>query len=193
MINETIQQTIEKLLSSNGFQLVYLSIPDDQNTILQVMIEHHDDALVTINDCKRVSRLISPVLDVCDSIKGPYQLEVSSPGIERPLFKLKDYQRFIGYDIQLETIEPIETHRHFKGVIEYIEDGLIFLCLNHTRKRQQKTNQTQAKSKLKSKPMAIPFKNIKKASLRLSGKLAIETGLIKQKPFKHRPNIQPNA
>ena len=72
---------------------------------------------IRVNDCETVSRQISSIMDVEDPISGQYNLEVSSPGIERPLFVISHYQRFLGHDVHLRTYRPIDGKRNFTGCI----------------------------------------------------------------------------
>ncbi|MEJ2081270.1 MAG: ribosome maturation factor RimP [Acidobacteriota bacterium] len=82
---------------------------------------------ITLSDCAELSRHISVILDVEDRIPGRYVLEVSSPGIERPLFSERDYERFKGQEIKLATTEKIENRRNFTGTIEEFRDGVVTL------------------------------------------------------------------
>ena len=84
---------------------------------------------IYIDDCAKISRKIAVLLDVDDPVRGKYTLEVSSPGIERPLFTEKDYIRFQGREIRLATHNKIEKRRRFQGLIESFEDGILeLLC-----------------------------------------------------------------
>lgn len=95
--------------------------------ILQVMAERKDRGDMTVEDCARLSRSLSAVLDVEDPIPGEYALEVSSPGIDRPLVRLEDYDRFAGHTARLETRAPIDGRRRFSGRIEGVRDGAVVI------------------------------------------------------------------
>ena len=87
------------------------------------MIEHKDyEKELTVDDCAKVSRAISAVMDEKDPIENKYTLEVSSPGLDRPLTKIEHFKRYINYVIKLETINPVEKRKRFKGVIENVTD-----------------------------------------------------------------------
>jgi ribosome maturation factor RimP len=82
---------------------------------VQVMAERLDGRPISIDDCANISRALSALLDVEDPIEGSYTLEVSSPGLDRPLLKLKDYERYAGHEARVETSAAIEGRRKFKG------------------------------------------------------------------------------
>jgi ribosome maturation factor RimP len=87
------------------------------------------DGGIEVDDCARISRAVSAVLDVEDPISGEYVLEVSSPGIDRPLTRLKDFARWEGYEVRLETDEPIDGRRRFRGTLEGVRDGEVLLAI----------------------------------------------------------------
>jgi ribosome maturation factor RimP len=105
-----------------GFELVVVRVMGDKRRTLQVLAEPADRArLMTVEDCAEISHAISAVLDVADPIKEPYSLEVSSPGIDRPLVRREDFARFAGDEAKLETDLPIEGRRRFTGVLRGLE------------------------------------------------------------------------
>lgn len=94
---------------------------------LRVFIDSQDG--VTLDDCQRVSKQLSVLLEVEDFIKGAFVLEVSSPGIERPLFKIDDYKRFRGREVRITTTEKIDERRKFKGLLQAVEgDEVVLDC-----------------------------------------------------------------
>ena len=107
-----VTPTIEGL----GFELVRLRLMSGRRMMLQIMAERPEGG-IEVEDCARISRAVSAVLDVEDPISGEYVLEVSSPGIDRPLTRLKDFERWAGYEAKLETAELIDGRRRFKGVL----------------------------------------------------------------------------
>jgi ribosome maturation factor RimP len=84
---------------------------------LQIMAERRDGQAMTIDDCERLSRTVSAILDVEDPIVGAYTLEVSSPGIDRPLVRRKDWERWTGHVARVELVEPLDGRKRFKGVL----------------------------------------------------------------------------
>jgi len=91
-----------------GYELVRVLLQGRQNLTLQVMAERRDRQPMTVDDCAEISRSISAILDVEDPITGAYTLEVSSPGIDRPLTRPQDFERFAGFDAKVETVQPVE-------------------------------------------------------------------------------------
>jgi len=108
-----IGRIIEPSLSAMGYRVVRVAMIG--RATLQVMAEHDDDAPMTIDDCADISRTISALLDVADPIAGAYTLEVSSPGIDRPLVRPEDYDRFAGFEAKLELARPIDGRKRFRG------------------------------------------------------------------------------
>jgi len=117
-----VAEIIEPALADRGFRLVRVSITGREGMTLQVMAERPDGSM-TIEDCELVSRDISPLLDVHDPISGTYRLEVSSPGIDRPLVRPCDFENWSGYEAKIELREPIDGRKRFRGQLEGFEDG----------------------------------------------------------------------
>ena len=114
---------IEPIISNLGFETVRILTIGETNPVLQIMIEHKDyNKEISVDDCALVSRSLSEVLEEKDPIEGKYVLEVSSPGLDRPLTKLEHFSRYIGYLIKLETIDMVEKRKRFKGTIESVSD-----------------------------------------------------------------------
>lgn len=131
----TVEQEIEKYctpaLSELGYSIVRTKLfKAGKHTTLQLMIEHADGCSVNLSDCEKVSREVSILLDVLDPIKGKYNLEVSSAGLDRPLTKISDYKRFIGNSIVVKTHVAKQGCRIFRGILEYADEKLIRLSIN---------------------------------------------------------------
>ena len=94
----------------------------NRRCIVQLMAERPDGS-ITIDDCETISKSISPVLDVADPISGTYRLEISSPGIDRPLVRPSDFEDWSGHEASIELTEPVGGRKRFKGVLEGFEDG----------------------------------------------------------------------
>jgi ribosome maturation factor RimP len=88
---------------------------------------------VTLDDCERVSHQVSGVLDVEDAIEGRYVLEVSSPGLDRPLSAAKDFERFSGRQVKLRTYAPVDGQRNFKGLLQGVVDGRVLIEVDGRR------------------------------------------------------------
>lgn len=110
-VAECVQPTIEDL----GFALVRIEFLGLKSPRVQIMVERIDQQGMTVDHCALVSRAVSAVLDVEDLIPGAYTLEVSSPGIDRPLVSLADYDRFTGFEAKVELSRPLEGRRRFRG------------------------------------------------------------------------------
>lgn len=122
---EQITALLKNPLAEKGYEILQLRYIKMGRPTLQFLLERLDEAPVTIEDCTRASRLISVALDVEDPIPEAYTLEVSSPGVDRPLIRLRDYERFQGLRVKLELKEPYEEKRRFKGVIASVSEGKI--------------------------------------------------------------------
>jgi ribosome maturation factor RimP len=113
-VAEMIAPTVEDL----GYELVRVHLSSAAPPTLQVMVERADRAGMTVDHCAEVSRAVSAILDVEDPISGAYTLEVSSPGIDRPLTRAGDFDRFAGFEAKLETRQPIDGRRRFRGRLD---------------------------------------------------------------------------
>lgn len=121
-IEERIAALIEEPLKSMGYDLVRVQLSGAAGrATLQVMAERLDEVAMTIDDCTEISRQLSPILDVADPISGAYSLEVSSPGIDRPLVRPKDFERWAGFEAKLETKTPVDGRKRFKGLLLGLE------------------------------------------------------------------------
>jgi len=114
-LESRIAEMIGPSLKSMGYDLVRVMMQGRQRPVLQIMAERIDQKAMTVEDCADISRQISALLDVDDPIDGAYSLEVSSPGIDRPLTRPADFERYAGYEIKLETSEPVEGRKRFRG------------------------------------------------------------------------------
>jgi ribosome maturation factor RimP len=121
-----IAAAIEPALGTLGFRLVRVKVTGRDGGTLQVMAERPDGTF-TIDDCEATSRALSPILDVEDPIQSAYRLEVSSPGIDRPLARRSDIERAIGHEAKIEMNLMIEGRKRFRGIIEGIENDAVKL------------------------------------------------------------------
>jgi ribosome maturation factor RimP len=112
---QKVTDLIEPTLGDMGFEVVRVLLTGGQRPILQVMAERIDRKAITVEQCAEISHTVSALLDVADPIPGAYRLEVTSPGIDRPLTRRADYERFAGFEARLETVAPIDDRRRFRG------------------------------------------------------------------------------
>src|SRR5438552_1138470 len=110
-----IAAIIEPSLDAMGYRLVRVVLLSARQATLQIMAERRDEAAMTVEDCAEISRSISALLDVADPIAGAYTLEVSSPGIDRPLVRPEDYDRFAGFEAKIELSQPVSGRKRFRG------------------------------------------------------------------------------
>jgi ribosome maturation factor RimP len=113
---------VEPILAGLGYRLVRIRISAFAGCTVQIMAERPDGALA-IEDCEAASRALSPVLDVNDPIEGSYRLEISSPGIDRPLVRRSDFDRYAGHLAHIEMSAPIDGRRRFRGQLLGTEGG----------------------------------------------------------------------
>jgi ribosome maturation factor RimP len=125
-IDRRLAAIVAPVIEGMGFELVRLRLMGGRRAVLQIMAERPEGG-IEIEDCARISRAVSAVLDVEDPISGEYTLEVSSPGIDRPLTRLKDFARYEGYEAKLETEVAIDGRKRFKGELRGVQDGEVLI------------------------------------------------------------------
>ena len=128
-IDQRLAEIITPVIEDMGFELVRIRLMSGKATTLQVMADKSDGG-IEVDDCAEISTAISAVLDVEDPILDAYTLEVSSPGIDRPLTRLKDFDAFEGYEAKLETAELIDGRRRFKGMLAGIEGDEVLINID---------------------------------------------------------------
>jgi ribosome maturation factor RimP len=153
---DSLAVLIEPTLTGLGYELVRVVVSGRDRPTLQVMIDRADGATITIDDCETVSRALSAKLDVEDPIASAYTLEVSSPGIDRPLVRPKDYQRFAGHLARVEARAPIAGRRRFTGRIVGADD-------------------TNFRIAVEEGEVEIPFAEVSRAKLLLTDELIAAT------------------
>ncbi|WP_371682968.1 ribosome maturation factor RimP [Kiloniella sp. EL199] len=145
-----IEQIIAPTLASMGFDIVRVMITGgDERKTLQVMAEHSDlTEIMTVDNCSDISRAIEALLDVEDPISGTFRLEVSSPGIDRPLTRLSDFQRFVGFDARIEMLINVDGRKRFKGCLLGVEGEAIHLDLEEEEAEVYLAFQDMSRAKL---------------------------------------------
>ena len=127
-LNETLNALIEPICDEMGYDLVRLQLQGgNSRKVLQIMAERKDRKAMTVEDCADLSRAISPVLDEKDPIEDNYTLEVSSPGIDRPLVKLDDFDRFKGFEAKVEALSLINGRKRFSGRLQGIDGNNVII------------------------------------------------------------------
>lgn len=151
-IGRKVADTLNPSLTDLGYEIVRVQLTGGDVKTLQVMVERIDRAGMTLDDCERASRTAAALLDVADIFPGRYTLEVSSPGLDRPLVKPADYERFKGRGAKIELTRALDGRRRFKGTILGIQDNVVLFDFEGA-------------------PMRIPCADIEKAKLILTDDL----------------------
>lgn len=120
-----IERIVMPVLEGMGFRLVRLRVGGARALRVQIMAERLDGSDISLDDCAAISRVVSPALDVEDPLAGSYVLEVSSPGLDRPLTRLEDFVRFRDREAKIETADVRAGRRRFRGRIAGAEDGRV--------------------------------------------------------------------
>ena len=127
---QRIQDIIAPTLESMGYVVVRLQLQGDRHTTLQIMAERADRKAMDVEDCAKVSRAVSPLLDVDDPIQEAYSLEVSSPGVDRPLVRAEDFDRFAGFEAKVEMNYLIDGRKRFTGRLVGLVDGNVQILVD---------------------------------------------------------------
>ena len=146
LIIKKIERTITPTVESMGFELVRVVLIGSGKPTLQIMAEK-PDGTITIDECGKLSQAVSVLLDVENVLEdAPYYLEVGSPGIDRPLTRLKDFVRYAGQEARIELDTPVDGRKRFKGLLKGTKDNIILLAIE-------------------TGDVEIPFSSIEKAKL----------------------------
>ncbi|HTZ79469.1 MAG TPA: ribosome maturation factor RimP [Stellaceae bacterium] len=124
-----IETLIAPSLEAMGYRVVRISVMGGRRAVLQVMAERVDDRPMSVEDCTEITHTVSALLDVADPIEHAYVLEVSSPGIDRPLVRRQDYERFLGFEAKLELAQPIDGRKRFRGRLIGLEEDRVRVSL----------------------------------------------------------------
>lgn len=129
-VADRIADTVGPAVHDLGYDLVRVQVQGRQRPRLQLMIERRDGRAMLVDDCAEVSRAVSALLDVADPIAGAYTLEVSSPGIDRPLTRLADYDRFVGCEARIELLRLIDGRRRLQGRLLGTDGDAVGICVD---------------------------------------------------------------
>jgi len=162
--NAVIERLIGPSLDGMGFRLVRVSFGGGGRPVLQIMAEPNDGSAMSVEHCAEISRVVSAILDVEDPIPGTYMLEVTSPGIDRPLVSRDDYRRFAGFEARLELARSVDGRKRFRGIIEAV-DGRDCVTIVEEAGR-----------------FAVPFDDIVKAKLMLTDALLAASRPVEMPP-----------
>jgi len=152
--DDAVREMIAPTLEAMGYSLVRVRLMESKPRRLQVMADRHDGVDMTVDDCATLSTAISAVLNVEDPIKGQYDLEVSSPGIDRPLVTLDDFERYTGFEAKLEADPSGAGRKRYRGRLAGIVDEMVRIDIGGP-----------------DGTVAIPFAGIREAKLVLTDEL----------------------
>lgn len=156
-LEQKIAGMISESVASIGFEIVRIRFIEGRRKTLQIMIDHIDGSMITAKDCAKVSRHVSAILDVDDPIPGEYDLEMSSPGIDRPLVRAKDFEQYKGHEAKISMTEQVNGRKHFKGKLLGITGTMVQLQPDNS-----------------GEPVELDFDNISSAKLILTDALIAE-------------------
>jgi ribosome maturation factor RimP len=147
-----VEKLILPTLTDRGYDVVQVKMIGSSRPTLQIMAERHDDLAMTVEDCATISRAVSALLDVEDPVSGAYTLEVSSPGLDRPLVHQRDFERYSGLEAKIELRTAQDGQRRFRGVLAGYADDVVTIVTEDGTK-------------------ALPFDNIDNARLMITDEL----------------------
>jgi ribosome maturation factor RimP len=147
-----IEAMIAPSLEAMSYRVVRVTVTGGRRPTLQIMAERTDDQAMRVEDCTEISRTVSALLDVADPIAGAYLLEVSSPGIDRPLVRREDFARFTGFEAKIELNAPIDGRKRFRGKLLGVDGDQLRLLVD-------------------ALPIAVPFGAVARAKLVLTDEL----------------------
>jgi ribosome maturation factor RimP len=151
-----IEAMIAPSLEAMGYRVVRVAVTGGRRATLQIMAERVDDQSMRVEDCTEISRMVSALLDVADPIAGAYLLEVSSPGIDRPLVRREDFARFAGFEAKVELNAPVDGRKRFRGRLLGVEGDQLRLLVD-------------------AEPLALPIAAVTRAKLVLTDELLTHT------------------
>jgi ribosome maturation factor RimP len=147
-----IEAMLAPSLEAMGYRVVRVAVTGGRRATLQIMAERSDDKGMTVEDCADISRAVSALLDVADPIASAYTLEVSSPGIDRPLVRREDFARFAGHEAKIELSAPVDGRRKLRGTLLGVEGDQVRLLVD-------------------AAPVAVPLSAVTRAKLVLTDTL----------------------
>ena len=151
-LSERIHNLIKASVEELGYDVVRVQIMGNEKIVIQIMAERKDNRGMSVEDCSVLSRTISTLLEVDDPICGAYTLEVSSPGLDRPLTQLSGFERFQGLEAKIETNKTFDSRHRYKGHLLGVEDGTVKILVDGAE-------------------LKIPYSDIRKAKLILTDEL----------------------
>jgi len=168
------------VLQGMGYRLVRIKVSGELGCTVQIMAERPDGTML-VEDCEAISHALSPVLDIADPIERAYRLEISSPGIDRPLVRRSDFERYEGYLVKIEMAVAVGGRKRFRGLLGPIEGGAVLLAREGARDGEDPNT-------------LLPLEDIAGANLVLTDELIAESmrrGKIAEREMKQNLGILP--
>ncbi|GHB25994.1 ribosome maturation factor RimP [Pseudovibrio japonicus] len=134
-----VAEIVEPVIVDLGYRLVRIRVNGNNGCTLQIMAERPDGTMA-VEDCEEISHAVSPALDVDDPISGAYHLEISSPGIDRPLVRAGDFERWAGHVVKIEMSVPQAGRKRYRGQIIGVEEGSAVIRLSDAQDGQDETS-----------------------------------------------------
>ncbi|KHD07226.2 hypothetical protein PN36_21060 [Candidatus Thiomargarita nelsonii] len=130
MLDKELQKLLAPVVTALGYELVGVVrlSQGGHKVLLRIYIDHPDG--INVDDCKQVSHQVSGVLDVQNPIQGHYTLEISSPGLDRPLFSIDHFIRFVGHKVKVQMARPLKARRNFMGLLQRVEDRQVIVVVD---------------------------------------------------------------
>lgn len=160
-IGARVAQVVEPVIEQLGYRLVRVKVSAQNGCTVQIMAERQDGTM-SVEDCETVSRAVSPVLDLEDPVQQAYNLEVSSPGIDRPLVRPGDFVRWSGYEAKIELDRPLDGRKRFRGLLRGTGDDEVVLDLPDVKQGEEPS-------------VRLPFSSLAEARLVLTDELIRES------------------
>ena len=144
-LESRVENMISPAVTDMGFTIVRVQLSGERRRTLQIMVEPSDGREMTVDDCADISRTVSAIMDVEDPIAGTYSLEVSSPGLDRPLVKFTDFERFAGFEAKIELTALMDGRRRFKCRVKGTEGNDVLVDVDGESLRIDYGNIAKAK------------------------------------------------
>jgi ribosome maturation factor RimP len=168
-LSARVASIAEPVIEQLGYRLVRVKVSAADGCTVQIMVERPDGTMI-VEDCETVSRTLSPVLDAADPIDKAYRLEVSSPGIDRPLVRKSDFDRYAGHLVKIETEIPIDGRKRFRGLLIGTE-GEAARIRQDDKKQDDKKDDAEAGE---AEEILLPIGEMSEAKLVLTDELVTE-------------------
>lgn len=157
-LEQKLDRIVRPVIEDLGFALIMLEFT---GSALQISAENPETGNLSLGECETISRALSPALEVEDPIEGPYRLEVGSPGIDRPLVRAEDYERFRGLEAKIEMGVPVEGQKRFRGIVEGEENGIVTLATDNGPAKLNLADIRKARLVMNDKLLNQPAKKLK--------------------------------